>query len=111
MTFKMLEAVKTLNFIATAHEQDSENAWVETAALREIASYVSKIERALELYQRERTRFKHAKPEMTGAYFIAGENGNKDNNHLPDRIYICPAYGCDWVQIYEKTNKTSGPEY
>lgn len=44
-------------------------------------------------------------------YFICGEGGQKDNNNLPDRIHICPAYGVDWFQIYERTNKTVGPEY
>tara|TARA_R110000868_G_scaffold173655_1_gene409880 strand:- start:1077 stop:1322 length:246 start_codon:yes stop_codon:yes gene_type:complete len=44
-------------------------------------------------------------------YFVCGEGGQKDNNNLPDRIHICPAYGVDWFQIYERTNKTFGPEY
>lgn len=44
-------------------------------------------------------------------YFICGEAGTKDDNNLPDRIYICPAYGCDWFQVYEKTDKTFGPEW
>lgn len=44
-------------------------------------------------------------------YFICGEGGEKDKNNLPERIHICPAYGVDWFQIYEKTDKTFGPEY
>ena len=44
-------------------------------------------------------------------YFICGEGGEKDKNNLPERIHICPAYGCDWFQIYERTDKTFGPEY
>lgn len=44
-------------------------------------------------------------------FFICGEGGDKDKNGLPDRIHVCPAYGVDWFQIYEKTNKTFGPEY
>jgi hypothetical protein len=44
-------------------------------------------------------------------YFICGEGGEKDQNNLPDKIHICPAYGCDWFQIYEKTKETFGPEY
>lgn len=44
-------------------------------------------------------------------YFICGEGGSKDSNNLPDRIHVCPAYGCDWFQVYEKTDKTFGPEY
>jgi hypothetical protein len=44
-------------------------------------------------------------------YFICGESGQKDDNDLPERIHICPAYGCDWFQVYERTDKTFGPEW
>jgi hypothetical protein len=49
--------------------------------------------------------------KLGGIYFICGEAGTKDDNNLPDRIHICPAYGCDWFQVYEKTDKTFGPEW
>lgn len=65
-----------------------------------------KLEKALELYERERARFRHAKPEMTGAYFLAGGHGLKDHNMLPQFVEICPAYGCAWVCIYEDTGRT-----
>ena len=65
-----------------------------------------KLRKVLEIYQRERDRFKHATPEMTGAYFVAGGHGPKDDNELPQFIEICPAYGCAWVQIYEYTGRT-----
>lgn len=44
-------------------------------------------------------------------YFICGEGGEKDKNNLPERIHICPAYGVDWFQVYERTDKTHGPEW
>jgi hypothetical protein len=44
-------------------------------------------------------------------YFICGDDGFKDKNGLPDRIYVCPAYGVDWFQVYEKTKSAIGPEY
>ena len=44
-------------------------------------------------------------------YFISGEGGSKDENNLPERIYVTPAYGVDWVQVYERTDKTAGPEW
>lgn len=46
-----------------------------------------------------------------GIYFICGEGGEKDKNNLPERIHICPAYGVDWFQVYERTDKTHGPEW
>lgn len=49
--------------------------------------------------------------KMGDIYFICGEGGEKDKNGLPDRIHVCPAYGVDWFQVYEKTQSVSGPEY
>ena len=48
---------------------------------------------------------------MGDIYFICGEGGKKDHNNLPELIYICPAYGVDWFQIYKKTEKIIGPEW
>jgi hypothetical protein len=50
-------------------------------------------------------------PEESGYYFIAGALGEVDQNCLPKQLLICPAYGCDWMQFYERTDRTTGPEY
>lgn len=44
------------------------------------------------------------------SYFIHGDLGEVDENGLPDKIMIVPAYGVDWFQIYVKTDQTYGPE-
>jgi hypothetical protein len=44
--------------------------------------------------------------KMGDIFFICGEGGEKDNNGLPERIHICPAYGVDWFQVYERTNNS-----
>lgn len=106
-----MDYANILETIAASHDTDSADAWVETAAIREAVQYIKKLERALEIYAAERTRFKHSKPEITGAYYISGDAGAKDDNLLPQAIYICPAYGCDWSQKYERTDKTIGPEW
>lgn len=49
--------------------------------------------------------------KMGNIFFICGEGGDKDKNNLPDRIHVCPAYGVDWFQVYEKSDVTSGPEW
>jgi hypothetical protein len=72
----------------------------------ELQRKVKTLEKALDLYERERARFKHAKPEMTGAYFLAGGHGLKDDNQMPQFVEICPAYGAGWVKIYEDTGRT-----
>ena len=65
-----------------------------------------KLRKALEIYERERIRFKHAKPEMTGAYFLSGGHGPKDDNAMPQFVEIVPAYGCGWSMVYEDTGRT-----
>ncbi|MDA7915285.1 hypothetical protein N9B98_03350 [bacterium] len=65
-----------------------------------------KLRKALDIYQRERDRFKHAYPEITGAYFLTGGHGERDDNMLPEFVRIVPAYGCAWEQVYVKTDKT-----
>jgi len=52
-----------------------------------------------------------AADKVGDVYFICGEGGDKDANRLPDTIQVCPAYGCDWFQVYKKTDQTHGPEW
>ncbi len=70
------------------------------------AETANRLIKALDLYERERARFRHAKPEITGAYFLAGGYGDRDDNMLPQFVEIVPAYGCGWSQVYEKTERT-----
>lgn len=70
------------------------------------ANQVNNLVKALEIYERERSRFRHSKPEITGEYFLAGGHGDKDDNMLPQFVRIVPAYGCAWEQVYEKIDKT-----
>jgi hypothetical protein len=84
-------------------------AWLRASyevGQKDKADRVEKLEKALELYEREHNRFKHAYPEITGAYYLTGGHGERDNNKLPQYVQICPAYGCAWEQIYERTEKT-----
>lgn len=48
---------------------------------------------------------------LPDTWFVANELGDKDKNGLPKYIEVCPAYGCDWTQIYERTERTTGPEW
>lgn len=73
--------------------------------IAELENEVENLRRALEIYQRERNRFKHAKPEMTGEYFLAGGYGPKDDNLMPQFVEIVPAYGCGWSMVYEDTGR------
>lgn len=93
-----------LNNLWRMLEDEGNYAKANTVTLA--VEYIDKLETALELYERERNRFKHAKPEMTGEFFLSGGHGDKDENQLPEFVRICPAYGCAWEQVYQKTDKT-----
>jgi len=74
--------------------------------IAELEAENEKLRKGLEIYKRERERFKHSNPEMTGAYFLSGGYGETDDNMLPQFVRIVPAYGCAWEQVYVKTDKT-----
>jgi hypothetical protein len=71
---------------------------------------IKTLEKGLDIYERERQRFRHAKPEYTGEFFLAGGHGEKDGNMLPEFVEICPAYGAGWVHVYQRTDKTISHE-
>lgn len=75
----------------------------------EVEAYEGELKKLRRVYE----IFRHygLEEKLGDIYFICGEGGSKDINNLPDRIHVCPAYGCDWFQVYEKSDKTFGPEY
>ena len=78
---------------------------MEQVILNQI-KYINNLERSLDLYERERSRFRHAHPEITGEYFLTGGHGEKDKNLLPEYVTVCPAYGAGWEQVYQRTDRT-----
>ena len=44
-------------------------------------------------------------------YFIHSGVGEKDQNGMPEKLLVCPAYGLDFSYVYERTEKTTGPEW
>lgn len=74
--------------------------------IRQLEDENYKLKKALEIYQRERDRYRHSVPDISGAYFLAGGYGDRDENQLPQFVEIVPAYGAGWSQVYEKTNRT-----
>ncbi len=43
--------------------------------------------------------------------FIHGTLGEKDQNGMPEKLMVIPAYGVDFSYIYERTEKITGPEW
>lgn len=44
-------------------------------------------------------------------YFIHASLGERDENGMPKKLLVCPAYGVDFSYVYEYTGKTTGPEW
>lgn len=74
--------------------------------IEELEAENEKLLKAIDVYQRERDRFRHANPEITGAYFLTGGHGERDDNMLPEFVTVCAAYGAGWEQVYQKTDRT-----
>ncbi len=58
------------------------------------------------------TTFRHIDlaEKLGDIYFICGELGQKDDNNMPKKILVCPAYGVDFSYVYEYNGVTTGPE-
>ena len=66
------------------------------------AGMVSISEKEYELFQKLKKIWIHSSPEKSGAYFICGEGGEKDELGLPEFISVCPPYGLDGFAYYTK---------
>lgn len=64
-----------------------------------------------ELFMKLLHIWKHTSPEKTGAFFICGEAGERDEMGLPEHILVCPAYGSDGMAMYTMSKPYSAPEY
>jgi hypothetical protein len=43
--------------------------------------------------------------KFPGMFFICGEAGERDSNGLPEKIFVCPAYGAGWSAMYTKDDR------
>jgi hypothetical protein len=75
------------------------------------ADRIQQLTAKLKLLEKVDMYLKTSYPDKSGSYFICGEGGVKDDNGLPERLHVCPAYGSDWMMLYTRTDKTHGPEY
>jgi hypothetical protein len=67
------------------------------------------IEELTKLLERQQTIIRRIYAEqLPDTWFVCGELGEKDQNNLPKYIEVCPAYGADWSQVYERTDRTIG---
>ena len=78
----------------------------EIMTLNEMIVYIGNLEKENERLKtkcdNQANILKHMFPERySKTYFICGQIGSTDENGLPDKIIVCPAYGSDITEIYE----------
>ena len=84
----------------------------EELLYKRVAELEAELEKSKAGYEAAMRIIKSTYPDkFPDTYFICGEGGEKDKNNLPDKIHVCPAYGVDWFQIYERIGTTVGPEW
>lgn len=82
------------------------------AVAKENARLTAEVERLQDIVTRMGRIYKHLNPENhPGVYFIHGSIGSYDSNGMPEKLLVVPAYGVDFSYIYERTEKTTGPEW
>lgn len=56
--------------------------------------------------------YEHLNPEnYPGVCFIHQSLGDYDQNGMPEKLLVVPSYGCDFSYVYQRTEKTTGPEW
>lgn len=93
--------------------EDKRNAAMDYLALdAQLEMHLTEIERLKKKCDKQAMILRSLFPDkFPDSYFICGEAGEKDQNGLPAKIMVVPAYGVDWSMIYERTDKASGPEW
>lgn len=64
-----------------------------------------------QMLNKVKTAMIHAQPEKTGAFFITGESGKRDDAGLPENLMVCPTYGLAGFALYNKVKNYSEPGY
>ena len=72
----------------------------------------AEIERLKEICNKQAMILRRMAPDkFPDTYFIHSGLGHKDQNGMPEKLLVCPAYGVDFSYVYEYTGKTSGTEW
>jgi hypothetical protein len=82
------------------------------AVAKENARLTGEIERLTKKCDMQANILRRLTPDkFPDTLFISGVLGERDGNNMPEKIMVVPAYGVDFSYIYERTEKTTGPEW
>lgn len=86
---------------ALGYQSDMFNTVEDMGKLVKVAKYLQKVKTALLT----------SEPEKSGALFITGVSGERDDMGLPEYISVCPTHGLDGFAMYKKHTEYSAPGY
>jgi DNA integrity scanning protein DisA with diadenylate cyclase activity len=72
---------------------------------------MEKLVKVAKYLQKVKTALLTSEPEKTGALFITGVSGERDDMGLPEYISVCPTQGLDGFAMYKKHTEYSAPGY
>jgi hypothetical protein len=73
---------------------------------------MDEIKRLIEKCDKQAMILRRLTPENhPDTLFISDVLGKRDVNNMPEKLLVVPAYGVDFAYIYERTEKTTGPEW
>ena len=104
----IIDRIEDARITVSARARDASDAEVYAV----LVDAAKEIERLWEKCDGQAMILRRLSPDKhPDTYFISGENGDKDQNGMPKRIWVVPAYGLDWHMVYERTEIASGPEW
>jgi hypothetical protein len=90
---------------------DPDIVWVQVSAAR-VKEAADEIERLREKCNMQADILRRLNPAAyPDALFIHALLGERDQNNMPEKLLVVPAYGVDFSYVYEKTGKTTGPKW
>ena len=101
-----------IQYIITENERLIEGQGGIMEMKQTISDKEAEIERLKAKCDMQATILRRLTPERhPDTLFISGVLGNRDMNNMPEKLLVVPAYGVDFAYIYERTDKTTGPEW
>jgi hypothetical protein len=107
------DLVKRLEETTGIHEDLLQEAAVELRQNRiDLEEYRRDVERLREKCDKQAMILRRLAPEkFPDTLFISGVLGKRDQNNMPEKLMVVPAYGVDFCYIYEYNGKTMGTEW
>lgn len=100
------------DYLRNNYTPDGKGRFKTHDAMEVACHYADEVERLREKCNMQAMVLRHLTPEKyPDVLFIHALLGEKDQNGMPEKLLVVPAYGVDFSYVYERTNRTTGPEW